>query len=180
MTDVAGRDSHQNPNVYSNDDAASEAAAEREVARTIEQLCRRLEDAWQSGNRSQLQSLVDSVDEHLRPHALHELVATEVELRVQTGETPQLSDYFQLFPDSEGMIRAAFADAIGSRTPTHPERFGDFRIVREIGCGGMGIVYEAMQESLGRRVAVKTLLRWSYISRSSVLAAIVSITELAC
>ncbi|MGO9115627.1 MAG: protein kinase domain-containing protein [Thermoguttaceae bacterium] len=64
---------------------------------------------------------------------------------------------------SQADPNATVADAGGARRrrtmPDVGERFGPYRIVRLLGRGGMGVVYEAEEQDTGRRVALKALGR---------------------
>ena len=92
--------------------------------------------------------------------------------RLEAGEPPDVAEYVQGFPDiaeelaaSLGALSFIHHQGLGVRNvvdddvPESQERFrlGDFSIAHEIGRGGMGVVYEAEQVSLGRRVALKVL-----------------------
>jgi WD40 repeat protein/serine/threonine protein kinase len=64
----------------------------------------------------------------------------------------------ELFADQHQMDRlAAPLRPAVQAAQAEPHELGDFRIVREVGRGGMGVVYEAEQMSLKRRVALKVL-----------------------
>jgi serine/threonine protein kinase len=70
-------------------------------------------------------------------------------------------DLLESHADLRDLLEPMIADdSVASATITAGAAgrvLGDFRLIREIGRGGMGVVYEAHQLSLDRRVAVKLL-----------------------
>lgn len=57
----------------------------------------------------------------------------------------------------ESLLDFAAADTLPDPSSPLPERIGRYRIVREIGVGGMGRVFEAEQDTPRRRVALKVM-----------------------
>ena len=59
--------------------------------------------------------------------------------------------------DEMRRLDAGLATIGRMKAPSMPERIGPYKIVRLIGEGGMGLVYEAQQSSPARRVAIKVI-----------------------
>lgn len=104
-----------------------------------------------------------------------------------TGETPELDAYAQRFPAQlrnrllaqlreflafDGHLGPQIWDpqqtGSGAAPAATSRDFGDFTIEAELGRGGMGIVYLAVQKSLQRRVALKVMASGLSLSKRHV------------
>ena len=104
------------------------------------------------------------------PHdTLDQLLNAYLE-EVRAGTAPSLEDYAAAHPSFADELRTSLPlvmemEGIGtshdapqmSEMPVPDFSETDFKIIRKIGSGGMGVVYEALQISLNRKVALKML-----------------------
>lgn len=114
------------------------------------------------------QNLVDG-----DPETLDQIVE-EFTARLRAGEHPSIAEYQEQHPRLKNEIEDLLASVAmieqlksNQSSPNHKStsldevssltQIGDYRIVQEIGRGGMGVVFEAIHESLGRRVAIKVM-----------------------
>lgn len=103
-------------------------------------------------------------------------VVDQFTAQYRAGLAPSIAQFQQRFPQfhdelgellsSVAMIEGLKQQSARSPSSEEPETFpeqirelGDYTLIRELGRGGMGVVFEAIHQSLGRRVAVKVLSR---------------------
>src|SRR5262245_38158471 len=103
-------------------------------------------------------------------------IADEFMEAFRRGQRPSVEEFARRYPAQADDLRAMLPalalmekakapdDTAGERGgPAAPaaapslRQLGDYQILREVGRGGMGVVYEAQQLSLGRHVAIKVL-----------------------
>jgi tetratricopeptide (TPR) repeat protein len=149
----------------------------------LELLRRRQQQGWLAGEKITAECL-------LQQHpvlqgdadAVLELIYNEVVLRQRSQEKPSLAEYQRRFPHLVERLELLFEvhSALdedswpmaggptlrapaksGIRVPSDLPVVAGYEILREVGRGAVGAVYEALQKSLNRRVALKMLLAGS-------------------
>src|SRR5438067_7134694 len=76
--------------------------------RRVVSACEQLEAAWKEGRRFRIESFLENIGSSGRPWVLRELLALEVELRLERGERPTPREYLDRFPRDAQAVEAAF------------------------------------------------------------------------
>jgi WD40 repeat protein/serine/threonine protein kinase/tetratricopeptide (TPR) repeat protein len=154
--------------------SACELSIPTELIPLLEAACDRFEAALKAGERPSIEEYLEGMPGPGRAALLRHVVVLEREYRGVRGEHPAVEEYLPRFPDDGVAVRGAFEESgisfVGELTVDMPpiagpptemkgRTIGPYRIVRELGIGGMGAVYEASQEQPVRRTVALKIIR---------------------
>jgi tetratricopeptide (TPR) repeat protein len=94
------------------------------LARQLDQVCDRFENAWRAGHRPRLEEFLGDATEPLRSELVRELVRLEMHYRGQAGDRPSAEEYEGRFPTDAELVRSVFARE-GRAAPSPPPAAGE-------------------------------------------------------
>ncbi|MEI8020752.1 MAG: serine/threonine-protein kinase, partial [Schlesneria sp.] len=122
-----------------------------------EQLLDEFDSAWQSGTRPRIESYLHQVPESDQDVVLYEMLVIELEVRLRRGESLQVAEYLERFPNHVEVIDAAFSKAKQILGIKSAPKLARFLPIDRLAVGGQGEVWLMLDPQIDRRVALKIL-----------------------